>query len=227
MDRLSNIGQLAGGIAHELNNPLVGVLGQAQILLEKVGPDLKEHVERIERSAQRCRDSVAKLLQFSRQKHYEYTLENINEVIENTLFIADSELKAHNIEVVKEFADNLPKVKISLPHIQQAFLNIVNNAIQAIMQNVSDRNVFYIRTWLCKIETSSYVCVEFRDTGCGIEYSNINKIFEPLFTTKDKNKFAGVGLSITRDIISHHKGKIEVYSEGKNKGASFFIYLPH
>lgn len=231
MDRLSNIGQLAGGIAHELNNPLVGVLGQAQILLEKLPKDspLREHVEKIERAAQRCKESVSKLLQFSRQKEYEYTEVDINEVVKNVLFIADSELKANNIEVITLFSNNLPKLRLSVPHMQQAFLNIVNNAIQAMAEKVN-KKVLYIKSYMIKEEKDNklnpYVVVEFQDTGCGIEKQNLNLIFEPFFTTKDRNKFAGMGLAITRDIILHHKGKISVFSEGVNKGAKFTIYLP-
>ncbi len=231
MDRLSNIGQLAGGIAHELNNPLVGVLGQAQLLLEKLplNSPLREHVEKIERAAKRCRESISRLLQFSRQKEYEYTLEDIHEVIKNTLFIADSELKAHNIETIINFGHDIPKIKISLPHIQQAFLNIINNAIQAMEEiNPEKPKLLQIKTYITKLEngSSEYVVIEFQDTGCGIQQQFLEAIFEPYFTTKDKTKFAGVGLSITKDIILHHKGKITVYSEGVNKGAKFIIYLP-
>ena len=230
MDRLSNIGQLAGGIAHELNNPLVGVLGQAQLLAEKISPELKEHVEKIERAAKRCKESVSRLLQFSRQKQYEYTFENINDVIDNTLFIADSEIKAHNIEIIKNYTNSLPNIKISLPHIQQAFLNIINNAIHAIGLNKTERNSLQISTKLAKVNTElgikDFVNIEFCDTGCGIETNYLDTIFEAFFITKDRNKNAGVGLAITKDIITHHKGKISAYSDGKNKGAKFNIYLP-
>ena len=226
MDRLSNIGQLAGGIAHELNNPLVGVLGMAQILYEKLPPDspLRNYVEKIEQAATRCRESVSRLLQFSRQKEYEYTEVDIVEVINNVLFIADSELKAQNVKVITLFSNNLPKIKVSIPHVQQALLNIINNAIQA-MENMNTKTL-QIKTYLSKDEETEYVCVEIQDTGCGIEKENLGLLFEPFFTTKDKNKFAGVGLAITKDIILHHKGKITVYSEGKNKGARFTIWLP-
>ncbi len=231
MDRLSNIGQLAGGVAHELNNPLVGVLGQAQILLEKLPPDspLRGYVEKIERAALRCRESVSRLLQFSRQREYEYTVVDINEVIDNVIFLADSELKAHNIQVVKLYGMSLPKVKISVPHIQQAILNIVNNAIQA-MEHKKEEKILQIKTYLTEFEENKniikYIAAEFIDNGCGISKENLPLIFEPFFTTKGKKKFAGVGLSITKDIVFHHKGKISVYSEGLEKGAKFIIYLP-
>lgn len=232
MDRLSNIGQLAGGIAHEINNPLVGVLGQAQILLEQLPENspLRENVLKIERAAQRCRDSVYKLLQFSRQKEYEYTEADIHDIIQNALFIADSELKAHNIEVVKLFGSGIKKIKVSVPHIQQVVLNIVNNAIQAMEKGNEFQNRLIIRTYMTQVEenntTKEYVVAEFEDTGCGIEQDVLPNIFEPFFTTKDRSKFAGMGLAITKDIILHHKGKITVFSEGKNKGAKFAIYLP-
>lgn len=233
MDRLSNIGQLAGGIAHDLNNPLVGVLGQTQILLEKLPKDspFREHVEKIERAALRCKESISKLLQFSRQKEYEYSVVDINEVVDNTLFLADSELKAHNIQVVKLYSITLPKVKVSVPHIQQAILNIVNNAIQAMDEKKEAENkLLKIKTYLTEStseqESSKYVAVEIEDNGCGISKENLSLIFEPFFTTKSKKKFAGVGLAITKDIILHHKGKISVYSEGVGKGAKFVVYLP-
>lgn len=231
MDRLSNIGQLAGGVAHELNNPLVGVLGQAQILLEKLPPDspFREHVVKIERAALRCKETVSRLLQFSRQKEYEYTVVDINEVIDNVIFLADSELKANNIQVVKLYGMSLPKVKISIPHIQQAILNIVNNAIQA-MEYKKEEKILQIKTYLTEFEENKtiikYIAAEFIDNGCGISKENLALIFEPFFTTKSKKKFAGVGLSITKDIVLHHKGKISVYSEGVGNGAKFIIYLP-
>ncbi|MCX7956908.1 MAG: ATP-binding protein [Endomicrobia bacterium] len=235
MDRLSNIGQLAGGVAHELNNPLVGVLGQTQILLEKLPENspLKEHVLKIERAAKRCKESITTLLRFSRQKEYEYTEADINDIVKSVLFIADSELKANNIEVRTMFSDNLPKVKVSIPHIQQAVLNIINNSIQAISDKgniLRGSDYIIVKTYETETQESSdlqkYIITEIQDTGCGIEKENFKLIFEPFFTTKNKNKFAGMGLSITKDIILHHKGKISVFSEGKNKGARFLIYLP-
>ncbi|MEM4368372.1 MAG: ATP-binding protein, partial [Candidatus Anstonellales archaeon] len=205
------------------------------ILLEKLPEDspLREHVLKIERAALRCRESVSTLLKFSRQKEYEYTETDVNEIIRSVLFIADSELKAYNIKVKNFFDENLPKVKVSVPHIQQAVLNIINNSIQAIAENKESlsENFINIKTYLVELEDEDdkhkkYVAMEFQDSGCGIEKENFKLIFEPFFTTKNKNRFAGMGLSITKDIIFHHKGKITVMSEGKGKGATFIIYLP-
>ncbi|GAI13276.1 unnamed protein product, partial [marine sediment metagenome] len=128
VDRLSSIGQLAGGIAHELNNPLSGVLGQSQIVLDGIEPahPLYEHVKKIERAAKRCKESVTKLLRFSRQREYEYSEVYINDVVEDVLSLADSDLKSANIEVIKKFSPVVKPLISSLQHLQQVILNIVN-----------------------------------------------------------------------------------------------------
>jgi len=232
MDRLSSVGQLTRGIAHELNNPLVGVLGQAQLLMERLPQDspLRDHVSRIERAACRCKESVTKLLQFSRQHVYEYTAEDVNRVPLDALVMADSELKAHNVLVQHTLAGDLPRVRLSVPHMQQVFLNLINNAIQA-MTSRSDGNRLEVRSFLTHVPPDAggplrYVTVELRDTGCGIPAENLVAIFEPMFTTKDRSRHAGVGLAIASDVVAHHRGKLLVKSEGIGKGATFVIHLP-
>lgn len=225
VDRLSSIGQLAGGIAHELNNPLSGVLGQSQIVLESLQPSnpLYEHVKKIERAAKRCKDSVTKLLRFSRQREYEYTEVFVNDVIEDVLSLADSDLKSANIEVVKNFSPIVKPLVASMQHLQQVILNVINNAIQAMSQG----GRLTVRTGIKKLEDGgNFVEISFTDTGEGIPKENLDHVFEPFFSTRPKDRSAGVGLAISRDIIEHHGGVIVAESEGPGKGATFYIGLP-
>jgi len=228
VDRLSSIGQLAGGIAHEINNPLSGVLGQTQIILEKLEPNnpVLENVKKIERAAKRCKESISKLLQYSRQREYEFKYTSIHELIEDTLALADSDLKANNIRIERKFNPSIPDLSVSSPHIQQVFLNIINNAIQAMptggILSISTSTVEFSNS----NNTKKFVEISIKDTGVGISNENIKKIFEPFFSTKPKDKSAGIGLTISNEIIKRHNGYIIAESEGPGKGSVFKVMLP-
>ncbi len=220
MDRMSSIGQLAGGVAHEINNPLTGVLGQAQLLLDKLpkGDPCRYNVERIESAAQRCRQIVRALLDFARDKNYNFSLKSIDKLIDETLDFTKSEIDLHNIKVVKDIPPNLPMIRVSAGHIQQVFLNIVNNAIQAMGQN----GLLTISARLA----AGFLEVVVSDTGKGIKKEHVGHVFDPFFTTKDVGQGTGLGLTISYGIMQKHEGEIIAYSEGENKGAVFTIRLP-
>ncbi|MDD5688191.1 MAG: ATP-binding protein [Elusimicrobia bacterium] len=224
MDRMASLGRLAGGIAHELNNPLTGVLGQSQRILEKLSPTdpLRDTIEKIARAAERCRKITKDLLDFSRQKDYHFEQVSITEVIDTCLGISSSDLTASKINIVKNYGKNMPKVAISTPHIQQVFLNIITNAIQAMPHG----GVLTVTTSRDAMVLPTYVNVTFVDMGTGITKENLTKIFTPFFTTKDPGKGTGLGLAISFGIVQRHKGKILISSEGERKGATFTIKLP-
>jgi len=242
MDRMASLGQLAGGIAHELNNPLTGVLGQSQIMLEKLSPTdpLRETLGKITKAAERCRKITKGLLDFSRQKDYHFELTDITKIIDGALDICSSDIIASKITVIKNYGKNVPKTNVSVPHIQQVFLNIITNAIQTMKNG----GVLTITTGChaeqCHAELVSasqrrdpdfhqgdnFVVISFKDTGDGISKENLEKIFTPFFTTKDPGKGTGLGLAISYGIVQRHNGKIMVSSGGEKKGAMFTVKLP-
>lgn len=224
MGKMAAIGELAGGVAHEINNPLTGILGNIQILLVKVteGDQIHEKLKKMERAAIRCRDIVSDLLDFSRREKSEQKSENINKVIEDTFTFCESEINAKNIKLVRIFAEELPTIKISERTIQQAFLNIINNAIQA-MKTVG---TLTIQTELKYINGCDHVVISFRDTGHGFTEETGKTLFDPFFTTREIGQGTGLGLSLTYRIIRNHKGFINGESEGEGMGAVFTIGLP-
>jgi two-component system NtrC family sensor kinase len=219
------VGQIAGGVAHELNNPLTGVLGNAQVLLSEIPKHNPwyEDVKRIYQSAKRCKEIVTNLLTFSRQQEFEFELADINEVVQNTLSLCEHELVVENIKVVKEFGKNLPKIDVSVLQIEQVFLNLIVNARQAMPQG----GTLTISTRLVKKEDVQGIEVDFTDTGRGIKKEDLSKMFKPFFTTKEKGKGTGLGLSVSQSIVEKHKGTIKVESEGEGRGAKFTMFFPH
>lgn len=224
-DKMVTVGQLAGGVAHELNNPLTGVLGNAQVLLSEIPKHNPwyEDIERIYQSAKRCKEIVANLLTFSRQQEFELELADINEVIQNTLSLCEHELVVENIKVVKEFTKDLPKIYVSVLQMEQVFLNLIVNARQAMPEG----GTLAISTRLVETERMPQVEVAFTDTGKGIKKEDLSKMFKPFFTTKEKGKGTGLGLSVSCSIVEKHNGTIKVESEGEGKGAKFTIFLPY
>ncbi|HAX62458.1 MAG TPA: hypothetical protein DCX95_07920 [Elusimicrobia bacterium] len=224
MDRMASLGQLAGGIAHELNNPLTGVLGQSQIMLEKLSTTdpLRETLGKITKAAERCRKITKGLLDFSRQKDYHFELTDIAKIIDASLDICSSDIVASKITVIKNYGKNIPKINVSVAHIQQVFLNIITNAIHTMKNG----GILTITTQRESALPSAFISVSFKDTGDGISKENLEKIFTPFFTTKDPGKGTGLGLAISYGIVQRHGGNISVSSQGEKKGAIFTLRLP-
>jgi len=224
MDRMSSLGQLAGGVAHELNNPLTGVIGQTQLLLEKFPPDspVYQTLKKIEHAGQRCRRIVRALLDFARQKDYAFAKHNIHQLIDEVLELSSSDLRAAKVEVIKEYGKDLPPVNVSGSHIQQVILNIVTNALQSM----APKNGGVLRIMTRYLPEMKKIEVEFIDTGIGIKKEHLPHIFDPFFTTKEVGKGTGLGLTVSYGIIQKHNGEILAYSDGEGKGAKFVIRLP-
>lgn len=218
--KLSGIGQLAAGVAHEINNPLANILGFTQLLLRDMPAtqlEKREDFLKIERSAIRCKRIIESLLKFSHQTDFELSPTNINQVIEDTFQLIGHQLDISGIKVTTNLQNGFPKVLVDASQIQQVLVNITLNAIDAMPKGGE-----------LKIETDlirDHISVKISDTGCGISPENIDKIFEPFFTTKDVGKGVGLGLSIAYGIISKHEGIIKVESK-IGKGATFEILLP-
>lgn len=220
-EKIATIGQLTAGIAHEINNPLGGIVVYSHLLLEnpKISGNDRENLEKIVREADRCKNIVKRLLDFSRQTKPEMNFANINEILNNTLSIVEKQMLVQNIKIINFFDDKLPLIKIDISQIQQVFMNIIVNAAEAI----KGYGELMIKTSLT--DNKQFIEIVFTDTGCGISPDNIKKIFEPFFTTKPVGQGTGLGLAISYGIIKRHRGDIEVRSEF-GKGAEFTVRLP-
>jgi two-component system NtrC family sensor kinase len=220
--KLSGIGQMISGVAHELNNPLTTVMGYAQLLqVSDVDETIKEDLQMIYKDALRAQRIVQNLLTFARQKKPQRSSVDINEIIKRALDLRNYQLKVDNIEVVTELVENLPWTMADDYQLQQVFLNIINNAHQAMVQE-KGRGTLTIRTEIVDNDT---IRVSFTDTGPGIPSEALDKVFDPFFTTKEVGAGTGLGLSVSHGIIQEHKGRIWAESE-PGQGAAFFVELP-
>jgi PAS domain S-box-containing protein len=221
-DRLASVGELSSGIAHELNNPLTSVIGIIQLLLERedIPDDILKDLQLVNNEAQRAARVVKNLLIFARKHPNEKQLSSINQTIEKVLELRLYDQKVNNIQVVKDFYPDLPQILIDYFQIQQVFLNIIINA-EFAMKEAHNGGTLVIKTELA----GDMVRVSFKDDGQGISEENLQRIFNPFFTTKEVGKGTGLGLSICHGIISQHRGNIYAESEF-GKGATFVVELP-
>jgi len=220
--RLAAVGQLAAGVAHELNNPLSAVQGFAQFLTERDNLDetTKSGVETIYREARRAAKITRNLLSFSRTYAPEKSLISINEVIEKTLDLNAHRLQVNNIGLAVKLEPGLLKTMADPDQMQQVFANIINNAEQAMLEG-PDRGKLYIKTQ----KVGDNIRITFTDNGPGVSEENLKKIFDPFFTTKEVGKGTGLGLSICYGLVEGHGGHIYAYSK-PGKGATFTIEIP-
>jgi len=220
-EKLSVMGQMAAGLAHELNSPLAGLLPLIERYKEKADKDSRDYLElsMMLKAGRHMAKVVRDFGTFSREPKGEFREISVNEVIDDTLVFSGVNLKKKRIKIVKDYSENLPKAKGDKTELQQVVLNMVNNAGDAMCEGGQ-----------LTITTSSYqddkmIRMEFADCGSGIEKEHLGKIFEPFFTTKEPGEGTGLGLSVSFGIISNHKGEISVESE-YGKGAKFIITLP-
>jgi signal transduction histidine kinase/CheY-like chemotaxis protein len=220
-EKLSGIGEFVAGVAHELNNPLTSVMGFSELLTKaEMKPQHKRHLDMIHKSALRCHKIVQSLLSFARRHQPERKLSSVNELIESAAEFLQYQLRTSNIEVVMKLDPGLPKAMIDPHQVQQVFLNIINNARQAIEGHRPDGQI-RISTEGC----GQNVRIVFQDNGPGISEQNLSKVFDPFFTTKELGKGTGLGLSLCYGIIKEHGGAITVRSK-IGEGANFTIDLP-
>lgn len=219
--RLASIGQLAAGIAHEINNPLTGILGFSKLLIRsELPPDIADKIKTINNEAQRVARIVQALLTFAHQDELQRSYVNINELLSQTLQLRSYEMDSRNIKVTRDFAADLPSIQVDPAQLQQVFLNLILNAEKEMTAAHSKGNLI-IKTE----KTPSAIILSFKDDGPGISAENLPKIFTPFFTTRKIGEGAGLGLSISHGIITRHGGKISVQSK-LGSGATFIIELP-
>jgi PAS domain S-box-containing protein len=230
-EKLASVGQLAAGVAHEVNNPLAGILVYIKLLLKRYKQkklqteETETQLEKIGRETERCSRIIKNLLDFSRQTEVKLRPVNINKVIEATFSIIGHQISLENVTTEMELSTSLPSILVDFDQIQQALMNIMLNATQA-MPNGGDLTITTSVAKRVKIGRSirDAVRIDVSDTGVGIPKENLGKLFTPFFTTKEKGKGVGLGLSVVHGIIERHHGKIEIKSN-PGAGTTFSIYL--
>jgi PAS domain S-box-containing protein len=220
-DRLASVGEMAAGIAHELNNPLTGVVALSQLLLEDGVPDgMKEDMIAISKEGQRAAEVVRNLLSFARSHTLSASSTQINTVIKEVLNLRAYEHKVNNIAVTTNLAPDLPEIMTDRFQIQQVFLNIILNAEHAMIES-NGRGNLRVTTE----QNTGIIKISFTNDGPAIPPDIINRIFDPFFTTKDVDKGTGLGLSICYGIVTNQGGRIYARSQ-EGKGVTFIIELP-
>ena len=222
-EKMSAIGQLVSGVAHELNNPLAGISAFAQLLLteKRFRPDQRTAAEMVYAEARRASRIVQNLLTFARQHKPERTPTSVNQVLDDTLELRGYELRVRGIDVVRDYDEQVPETMADAHQLQQVFLNLITNAEQAMERSERDKQRLAVRT----LRSGDVVRIEVEDTGPGIPPNLLERIFNPFFTTKPTGSGTGLGLSISLGIVREHEGRIwaENTSQG---GARFLVELP-
>ncbi|MGA2490441.1 MAG: cache domain-containing protein [Anaerolineales bacterium] len=220
-ERLALIGQLSANVAHELNNPLQGIVTYSYLMLEDTSctEEAKENLQKIVIQANRCRDIIRGLLDFSRHKNPDKTLCNVNTLLKGCISLVEKQAPFHNIQLVTDLESNLPSVVLDPSQVERVFLNLIINAAEAM-----DGNGRLTITTRQNLKKES-VEIRVQDTGHGISAENMSKIFDPFFTTKETGHGVGLGLAISYGIVQEHGGSITVESE-LEKGTTFTVSMP-
>ena len=230
-EKLASIGVLASGVAHELNNPLTGVLTFASLLRKKAseGTEDAEDLDLVIRETKRCASIIRRLLDFAREKVPVNGFFNLNHVIADTVRFVERPVSLQQIEIKTELAPELPLVWGDTDLIKQVLLNLLVNAQQAIEGSgsifVQTQGAMPVAAAPARALNFSMVEVSVRDTGCGIPQANLERIFDPFFTSKEVGKGTGLGLSVSYGIVKAHGGRISVESV-VGEGTTFHLYLP-
>jgi len=221
--KLVAVGEMAAGIAHELNNPLTTVTGFTELILDETPPDaaFRADVEMVLHEALRARGVVRRLLDFARQGEQTRSKADLNEILDDVIALTTHFIHTSGVELNVAFAKDLPWVSVDSNQMKQVFLNLIHNALQAMpsggtLQVMSETKVKQDQEW---------AVVEIRDSGIGIDPGDMDRIFEPFFTTKGNRGGTGLGLSVTYGIVTDHGGTIEVTSR-LGEGSSFRVWLP-
>ncbi|MDD5571269.1 MAG: ATP-binding protein [Bacteroidales bacterium] len=218
-DRLATIGELAAGVAHEINNPLNSILGFAQLINKNnnLNEQDKNDVERIIKASLHSREIIKKLMYFTRQMPQDFTMVNLNQVIRDAMYFLEPQCKKEKVTVSYNLDDNLPLIFADNLQLNQVIVNIVVNAIQAMQKKR--------KLTIATHSNLQSVFLGIEDTGVGMSEEIMRHIFNPFFTTKITGKGTGLGLSVVHGIVTNHKGKINVKSK-EGIGTKFEIEFP-
>ncbi|MGB8010882.1 MAG: PAS domain S-box protein, partial [Terriglobales bacterium] len=220
-EKMAAVGQLVSGVAHEVNNPLTAILGFTDLLMEN--PELPESARRdlrvILQEAQRTKQIVQNLLSFARQMPPQRQPVQLNSIVQRTVHLRSYDFMSHGIQVIERLDESLPAVVGDSHQLQQVFLNILNNAYDAVRESTRPA-----RIEIMSARANTFVEISFRDNGIGIV--DPERIFDPFFTTKDVGKGTGLGLSICYGIVREHGGEIVCHNNLDSEGATFMVRLP-
>jgi len=220
-EKMATIGRLVSGVAHEVNNPLAAILGFTDLLLEnpQVPGNAREDLQIILRETQRTKDIVQDLLSFARQRPVQRELVHVNAVLRQTIKLRSYDFASHGVEVIEEFDEKLAPALGDSQQLQQVFLNILNNAYDAV-QDAGQRGQIAIRTR----QRGESIEVAVSDNGTGI--ADPQRIFDPFYTTKQAGKGTGLGLSICYGIVRAHSGEILCWNNSEGPGSTFVVRIP-
>ncbi len=230
-EKLASVGLLASGVAHELNNPLTGILTFSHLLRQKM-PDNSgdaEDMDLVIRETKRCAAIIKRLLDFAREKQPEKKFNDINQIIEDTVRIVERPAHLRDIAITMDLDRTLPPIWIDADQIKQVIMNMIVNAQHAVEEKgnitIRTRRAAEPRPSVQTAEPIPMVEISIIDTGCGIPEKNLRRIFDPFFTSKEVGKGTGLGLSVSHGIVEAHGGAIEVQSK-VGEGSTFSIFLP-
>jgi two-component system, NtrC family, sensor kinase len=220
-EKMASLGKLAAGVAHQINNPLGGITLYAKLALEEyqLEEGVRQDLGRILKDAERCRDTVKELLEFTRQTRHLMRPHDINQVLSRTLFLIENQTLFQNIEIEKIFGDSLPTVQADIQQLNHLFMNIILNAAQAM----EGKGKLRIETFL--VPGKNLIGIEIADSGPGIPENVIPHIFDPFYTTKEEGQGTGLGLSLAYGIVENHGGRITARNNSAG-GAVFNTILP-
>jgi two-component system NtrC family sensor kinase len=219
-EKLASLGMLSAGVAHEINNPLGGILSLTALALEDLPPNdpVRPNLEEVVRQSERCREIVKGLLEFSRQQEAGSDLIDVRNVIDDTLALMGKQALFFNVKVTKKYAAEVPMVLADRSQLQQVFINTIMNAVQAMGEHGE-------LTVEVGPAADAQVEIAIADTGCGIPAADLARVFDPFYTTKPEGQGTGLGLSIAYGIVTKHNGTISIASE-PGKGTVVTIRLP-
>lgn len=220
-EKMSSLGKLSAGVAHQLNNPLGGITLFAKLILEEYDLEegAKEDLRRILKDAKRCRDTVKELLEFTRQTRHLMRPCDVNKSISRTLFLLENQVLLQNINIEKDLDSSLPYVLADTQQLNHLFMNIIINAVQAM----EGKGKLEVKSY--RLPDGNKIRIEISDTGQGIPEEILPRIFEPFFTTKEEGEGTGLGLSLVYNIVENHGGNIKARSN-PGEGSTFIIELP-
>jgi len=219
-EKMMSVGGLAAGMAHEINNPLTGILTYSSMLLEDCeNPEHRDDLQLIVDETLRCRKIVKEVLDFARETQLDRQPANINEIINSTISILERHVSFQNITIKKYLAIDIPDTMLDINQFKSVINNLALNAADAM----KDGGILTIMTRMDN--ESNTIIISFNDTGEGIPEDKLNEIFDPFFTTKETGKGTGLGLAVTYGVVDRHNGKISVESK-TGEGSTFTIVLP-
>lgn len=221
LQRLAAAGQLSAAYAHEINNLLTGVLGYASLVRRMVAdqPAIASDMDRIREQAERIAQLVRHLLDLSRRGSGSPEPVDLSMVVDRVLGLRERPLKRANVEIIRTYSETVPRVEAVPEEIEQVVLNLLNNAVQAMPKG--GRLEVHLRV----DESEGQVCLEIKDTGCGIPPEALPRVFEPFFTTKPRGQGTGLGLYVSRRIVERHGGTMAIQSQ-VGVGTTVQVYLP-